>query len=196
MSRLGDLRLNLGVPRRVYHGRRLHAQFGAGEGELDLARGDLHGQLAVLLQPLPDLMPVPPQRLESEDGVDSLVGQLVIHLRVDQGRRVSGDLDAGDDKDGGGGPHDVPVRLPQQLPGHRQDVDERVVGQDAGALVQNGQRYVEEVPHSDLEVLQHHRRRVHLSWALLADVRRLLRLSALDFLRFLLDSFGLRHLRS
>ena len=58
-----DLRLDLGQPRRVDHGQGLDPELRAWKGELDLRRSDLHRDLSVLLQTLPDLVPVAPKGL-------------------------------------------------------------------------------------------------------------------------------------
>ena len=78
MHGVADFGLHPGLPGRVDHLTRLQAQLRTGQRELDLRRRHLHRQLPVLLQPLPHLVPVPPQGLESIYGGDSLVRQLVI----------------------------------------------------------------------------------------------------------------------
>lgn len=58
-----DLGLDPRLPGGVDDGDDLGAELGRGERELDLRRHDLHRDLAVLLQTLPDLVAVLPQGL-------------------------------------------------------------------------------------------------------------------------------------
>ena len=92
--------------------------------------------------------------LEPDYGVDPLVWQLVVHLGGDERHRLGGDLDGGDDEEGAGGGDQVAVGLAEELPGHGEDVRQGLVGQDAGALVQQGEGHVEEAADADLHVFQ------------------------------------------
>jgi hypothetical protein len=61
-----DLCLDLGQPGWVDDGQRLNPELGAGQGEFNLRGDDLHRDLAVLFQTLPNLMTVAPKGLKND----------------------------------------------------------------------------------------------------------------------------------
>ena len=63
-----DLSFVFWHPGRVDDGHGLDAQLGTGQGELDLGQGHLHGNVTILLQSLPNLVPVAPQGLKQVEG--------------------------------------------------------------------------------------------------------------------------------
>ena len=75
-----DLGLVLWHPGRVDDWHGLDAQLRAGQGELDLGQGHLHGDVTILLQSLPNLVPVAPKGLKQveEKEICSRVNDFII----------------------------------------------------------------------------------------------------------------------
>ena len=131
--------LQFGHPGRVHHRQVFNPNLGTWKGELDLAGDDLHVDLAVLLQPRPDLVPGPPQYLYLEAGVDPHVRSGVGEVPVEYGHRPLRGLDTGHHQHRGRAAGRVGGGVEQEAPAGLEDGLQQTVGDDAARLVDHTQ---------------------------------------------------------